>query len=144
MDSGRASHWQYGVHSWCNGRSSLPAVPQRLLSVCNCLLGRPPFQGGWRDEVTTALFCLCPHPGYPWQADDSFVCVSDAELWGSFWVHMSPKQTRHLIWTFQAANQVLCQFSRGPCVLCFDVGMLMWPPRPTPCSSCTPASRGFS
>lgn len=60
-----------------------------------------------------------------WRVDDTFVCVSPAELLGSFWVHVSLEQSRHLIRTFQADNQALFHLSLGPCVLCFDVVMLM-------------------
>lgn len=55
-----------------------------------------------------------------------------------------PKQSRHLIWTFQAADRALCYLSWGPCVLCFDVVMLMWEHNPSHAVGCMPAYPSFS
>lgn len=82
-----------------------------------------PFQGRWRDEVNIVLLHLHPHPALCLMGQ-WLLCVCMCQ---SYWITGAPlgvhepEPSRHLIWTFQAANQALCHVSQGPCVLCFDV-----------------------
>ena len=144
MDSGRVSHRQYGVHS-----------PTRMTTAhywplhkdfLRVVAPRGDFLSRVDGEVRSLLFfsIFTPTPPCARRVDVSFVCVSPAELLGSSWVHVSPEQSRHLIWTFQAANQALCHLSRGPCVLRFDVVMPMWEHNPLCAVSSMPASPSFS
>lgn len=127
MDSGRVSHWQYGVHSPPQ-MTTAHSWPLHKDFSFHVMAPQGDFLSGVDGEMRSLQFscifistlpCAC-------RVDDSFVCVRPAELLGSSWVHMSPERSRHLIWTFQAANQALCHLSRGPCVLCFDVVLRMW------------------
>lgn len=130
---------------WCplanaNGLRLLLASLQRLLPPCGGSLGRPPLRVD--GEMRSLQFYSISIPTLPCarRVDNSFVCVSLAELLGVLLGAHKPEQSRHLIWTFQAANQALRHLSRGPCVLCFDVAVLMWEHNPPHAVSCTPAS----